>query len=81
MSPPPLPLHTAPPPFPALFNVAWKRGCHAAMLRKSVALYCASLVPVVCFTVGQSAAVNAIVQAQIGEGSSTERSSIILSLL
>jgi hypothetical protein len=51
------------------------------MLRKSTALYCASLVPVVCFTVGQSTAVNAIVKAQIGEGSGPERSSIILSLL
>jgi hypothetical protein len=51
------------------------------MLRKSAALYCASLVPVVCFTVGLSAPVNAVFQAQIGEASGSERSSIILSLL
>jgi hypothetical protein len=52
------------------------------MLGKSVALFCASFVPVVCsFTVNLSAPLHAVRKAQIGEASGAERGSIIISLL
>jgi hypothetical protein len=51
------------------------------MLGKSVALYCASFVPVICSFTGGHSATNAIRKAKIGEVGYSERSSIILSFL